>query len=70
MNVVKKFPEKQAADPLIKFVRAGAGVSKSSVPKLRGILVRPGTGNAILTSLSFAPLSRSTCFPKRFALPL
>ena len=27
MNVVKKFPEKKATDPLIKFVRAGAGVS-------------------------------------------
>src|SRR3954464_9680467 len=53
MNVVKKFPEKKATDPLIKFVRAGAGVSKSSTTKLRGILVRPGTGNAILTSLSF-----------------
>ena len=38
MNVVKKCPEKKATDPLIKFVRAGAGVCKSSVTKLRGIL--------------------------------
>ena len=38
MNVVQKFPEKKATDPLIKFVRAGAGVCKSSATKLRGIL--------------------------------
>ena len=38
MNVVKKLPEKKATDPLIKFVRAGAGMCKSSVTKLRGIL--------------------------------
>ena len=38
MGVVKKFPEKKAADPLIRFVRAGTSVSKLSAPKLRGIL--------------------------------
>ena len=36
--MVKKYPEKKATDPLIKFVRAGARVSKSSAIKLRGIL--------------------------------
>jgi len=38
MGVVKKFPEKKAADPLIRFVRAGTSASKLSAPKLRGIL--------------------------------
>ena len=38
MGVVKKFPEKKAADLLIRFVRAGTSVSKLSAPKLRGIL--------------------------------
>jgi hypothetical protein len=38
MGVVKKFPEKKAADLLIRFVRAGTSVSKLAAPKLRGIL--------------------------------
>ena len=38
IGVVKKFPEKKAADLLIRFVRAGTSVSKLSAPKLRGIL--------------------------------
>jgi len=38
MGIVKKFPEKKAADPLIRFVRAGTRVLKLSAPKLRGIL--------------------------------
>ena len=69
MNMVKKFPEKKATDPLIKFARAGAGVCKSST-SCEESWVRPGTGNAILTSLSFAlSLSKYLFFSRGLRYP-
>ena len=36
--MVCKLPERKTTDPLIRFVRAGAGVRKQSAPLLKGIL--------------------------------
>jgi len=38
IGVVKKFPEKKADNPLIKFVRAGQAAKPSSSSKLKGLL--------------------------------
>jgi len=38
LGVVCKLPERKTTDPLIRFVRAGAGVRKQSAPLLKGIL--------------------------------
>jgi hypothetical protein len=70
MGVVKKFPEKKAADPLIRFVRAGTSVSKLSAPKLRGILGQAETGNVILIFQNFTVATRSISFRKMSALLL
>ena len=40
LGVIQKVPEKKTADPLIRFVRAGAGARKQSAPLLKGILAQ------------------------------